>query len=81
MFDGDYRGKRNINLGGNRGNQDKDALLRKAQQERQQRELERTKQRNIVKIQVGSIGVLVVLEHSKCSCSAYQMDPNHFDIN
>ncbi|KAH6590315.1 hypothetical protein BASA61_005310 [Batrachochytrium salamandrivorans] len=55
LFDGDFKGRRNISLGGSRsgGNsrQDKDALLRQAQLDRQMRDLERRRLTGAIQIQ------------------------------
>ncbi|KAI8922880.1 hypothetical protein BC831DRAFT_57764 [Entophlyctis helioformis] len=51
-FDGDYKSRRNINLGGsNKARQDKEALLRQAQQERLMREQERRRMASASRIQ------------------------------
>ncbi|ORZ23850.1 hypothetical protein BCR41DRAFT_248053 [Lobosporangium transversale] len=51
MFDGSYKSRRNINLGGNRQQVDKQKLLRQAQEERRIREVERTRLRAAERIQ------------------------------
>ncbi|KAI9312725.1 hypothetical protein BX666DRAFT_818263 [Dichotomocladium elegans] len=50
-FEGNYKPKRNINLGGARSHEDKKALLAKAQAERRAREHQRLRFRSAVKIQ------------------------------
>ncbi|KAI9199312.1 uncharacterized protein BJ171DRAFT_216009 [Polychytrium aggregatum] len=50
-FEGDFKSRRNINLGGHNTRQDKSALLRKAQLEREQREAERLRQKSASLIQ------------------------------
>lgn len=51
-FEGNYKPKRNINLGGVRSHEDKKTLLAKAQAERRARERERLRNRSAVLIQV-----------------------------
>lgn len=51
-FEGNYKPRRNINLGGIRSHEDKKTLMAKAQAERRAREHERQRQRCAVKIQV-----------------------------
>ncbi|KAK5669938.1 ubiquitin-protein ligase (E3) [Batrachochytrium dendrobatidis] len=54
LFNGEYGGKKNINLGGNRSagsRQDRDALLKATQLERQQRDMERRRMNAAVQIQ------------------------------
>jgi ubiquitin-protein ligase E3 C len=51
-FEGNYKAKRNINLGGVRAQEDKKRLLEKAQRERKAREAERLRNRNVTRIQV-----------------------------
>ncbi|CAM0136747.1 unnamed protein product [Umbelopsis sp. WA50703] len=50
-FEGNYKAKRNINLGGVRAQEDKKRLLEKAQRERKAREAERVRVRNATRIQ------------------------------
>ncbi|CAO3645437.1 unnamed protein product [Cunninghamella echinulata] len=50
-FEGNYKSKRSINLGGVKTNEDKKSLLIKAQNERKARELERLKLKSATKIQ------------------------------
>ncbi|CAO3643333.1 unnamed protein product [Cunninghamella blakesleeana] len=50
-FEGNYKSKRNINLGGVKTNEDKKALLIKTQNERKARERERLKLKSATKIQ------------------------------
>ncbi|ORZ21131.1 hypothetical protein BCR42DRAFT_406881 [Absidia repens] len=50
-FEGNYKSKRNINLGGNKAPTDKKTLLAKAQSERKARELERLRWNSALKIQ------------------------------
>ncbi|CDS05598.1 hypothetical protein LRAMOSA08126 [Lichtheimia ramosa] len=50
-FEGNYKPRRNINLGGIRSHEDKKTLMAKAQAERRAREHERQRQRCAVKIQ------------------------------
>jgi ubiquitin-protein ligase E3 C len=51
-FEGNYKPRRNINLGGVKTVGDKKSLLLKAQNERKAREQERIKQRSVQQIQV-----------------------------
>ncbi|KAF9427442.1 hypothetical protein BGZ94_004884 [Podila epigama] len=51
MFDGNFKAKRNINLGGNKQQIDKQRLLRQAQEERRIRELERRRLKAAEQIQ------------------------------
>lgn len=53
-FEGNYKSKRNINLGGVKANEDKKSLLIKAQNERKARELERLKLKSATRIQVNN---------------------------
>ncbi|ORX89041.1 hypothetical protein K493DRAFT_72432 [Basidiobolus meristosporus CBS 931.73] len=50
-FEGDFKAKRNINLGGSRQQQDKKDLLKKAQLERKKREQSRKRERSAILIQ------------------------------
>ncbi|KAI8086326.1 uncharacterized protein BX664DRAFT_155502 [Halteromyces radiatus] len=50
-FEGNYKSKRNINLGGNKAQVDKKSLLAKAQSERKAREQERLRWKSALKIQ------------------------------
>ncbi|KAI7850325.1 hypothetical protein BDC45DRAFT_246620 [Circinella umbellata] len=50
-FDGNFKPKRNINLGGIRSREDKKSLMAKAQADRRAREQERLKLRSAIKIQ------------------------------
>ncbi|KAI8583464.1 hypothetical protein K450DRAFT_223827 [Umbelopsis ramanniana AG] len=50
-FEGNYKAKRNINLGGVRAQEDKKRLLEKAQRERKAREAERLRNKTATKIQ------------------------------
>ena len=64
LFNGEYGGKKNINLGGNRSagsRQDRDALLKATQLERQQRDMERRRMNAAVQIQVGFTTICVIL--------------------
>lgn len=54
-FEGNYKSKRNINLGGKQSHQDKKALLAKAQAERKARERERRRNDSALRIQVESL--------------------------
>ncbi|KAF9580734.1 hypothetical protein BGW38_002499 [Lunasporangiospora selenospora] len=51
MFDGSFKAKRTINLGGNKQQVDKQRLLRQAQEERRLREAERARQKAAENIQ------------------------------
>jgi ubiquitin-protein ligase E3 C len=51
-FEGNYKPKRNINLGGVKSHDDKRSLLLKLQNERKAREEERRKLKNTTRIQV-----------------------------
>lgn len=51
-FEGNYKPRRNINLGGVKTVGDKKSLLLKAQNERKAREQERIKQKSVQQIQV-----------------------------
>lgn len=51
-FEGNYKAKRNINLGGVRAQEDKKKLLEKAQRDRKAREAERLRNKTATKIQV-----------------------------
>lgn len=52
MFDGSFKSKRTINLGGNKQQIDKQKLLRQAQEERRIREAERLRLKSAERIQV-----------------------------
>ena len=52
MFDGSFKAKRTINLGGNKQQVDKQKLLRQAQEERRLREAERLRLKSAERIQV-----------------------------
>lgn len=52
MFDGSFKSKRTINLGGNKQQIDKQKLLRQAQEERRIREAERLRLKSSERIQV-----------------------------
>ncbi|GJJ77422.1 ubiquitin-protein ligase E3 C [Entomortierella parvispora] len=51
MFDGSFKARRTINLGGNKQQVDKQRLLRQAQEERRLREAERLRQKSAERIQ------------------------------
>ncbi|KAF8991437.1 hypothetical protein BGZ52_013211, partial [Haplosporangium bisporale] len=51
MFDGSFKSKRTINLGGNKQQIDKQKLLRQAQEERRIREAERLRLKSAERIQ------------------------------
>ena len=61
-FEGDYKSKRTINLGGSSTRQNKDLLLKKAQLERKEREAERQRVKAAIRIQVS-------FPHSVCHLS------------
>jgi hypothetical protein len=63
MFDGSFKAKRTINLGGNKQQVDKQKLLRQAQEERRLREAERLRLKSAERIQVlCSLGTHVWIE-------------------
>lgn len=51
-FEGNYKPRRNISLGGQRKQEDKESLLKKTQELRNDRKLERLRQKSAAKIQV-----------------------------
>jgi hypothetical protein len=53
-FEGDYKRRRNIRLGGSHRVDNRSTLIQQAQQQRQQREVERRRQQAAVQIQVNS---------------------------
>ncbi len=54
-FEGNYKTRRPINLGGKRHQEDKEALVRKTQDLRKARENERQKIKSAIKIQVSKV--------------------------
>lgn len=52
MFQGNYKTRQAINLGGNRQQENKVAFLKKIKDQRQARENERLKEKSAIKIQV-----------------------------
>ena len=51
-FEGNYKSRRAINLGGRREQENKEALLKRSQDQRRARENERSKLKSAIKIQV-----------------------------
>lgn len=75
MFDGSFKSKRTINLGGNKQQIDKQKLLRQAQEERRIREAERLRLKSAERIQVLNLLNLTFQEetHERSTC------PDAFD--
>jgi hypothetical protein len=60
-FDGDFKPKRSINLGGNSSNQSKQSLLEQAREQRRLRNEQRMQNEAAQKIQVGYKLILYIL--------------------
>lgn len=77
MFDGNFKSRRTINLGGNKQQVDKQKLLRQAQEERRIREAERARLKAAERIQVPikmsfytfAVVLRLQCEHLRNSCS------------
>ncbi|KAI9026655.1 hypothetical protein CLU79DRAFT_58792 [Phycomyces nitens] len=71
-FEGNYRAKRSINLGGVKANDDKRSLMLKAQTERKARELERKRLYSASLIQAFYRGRKEAAYLHKCQRSSFQ---------